>query len=50
MINAEKNELNGEPTRAMRDVDVGIPDDLGTITARKRRRDQRSVCETNKLV
>jgi hypothetical protein len=30
MINAEKNEL---------DSDVGIPDDLGTIMTRKRRRD-----------
>ena len=50
MINTEKNELNNEPTRAMSDVDVSIPDDLGTIKARKRRRDQRSVCETNKLL
>lgn len=50
MINAEENELNNEPTRAMSDVDVSIPDDLAAIKARKRRRDLRSVCETNKLV
>jgi len=50
MINAEKNELNIEPTRAMSDFDVGIPDDLRTITARKFLRDQRSVGEMNQLV
>jgi hypothetical protein len=50
MINTEKNEINSEPTRAMSDVDVSIPDDLRTITARKFLRDQRSVCEMNQLV
>ena len=49
MISAEKSDLNTKPVRVLSDVDVGIPYDLETITARKRRRDQRSVCETNKL-
>jgi hypothetical protein len=48
MTNAEKSELNNKPTRAMSD-DGRIRDDFGTITAWKRSRKQRSVCEKSEV-
>ena len=48
MTNAEKSELNNKPTRAMSD-DGRIRDDFGTITAWKRSRKQKSVCEKSEV-